>query len=340
MPALPFALQTHLEQIQAGQNRQFAFAAHTLEEFVPWQANLRARLTRLLGLENRPPAALSVETLGSIDRDACLEQKVSLAVGEGVRAPLYLLVPKRKPPYRAVLVFHGHDPSAQYCLGHYPDDETERANLEIDNNYAFALAEAGYLVCVVEQRGLGERLTEQVSVSNARSCRHLAFFYLLHGRTLLGERLWDGMCAASYLLSRPDVRGGLGCTGHSGGGTTALWLSALDERLSAVAVSGYFSSFQGSILSMEHCECNYVPGILALAEMGEIAALIAPRPFYALNGKLDPLFPAKSAVEQFETVRLAYALHNAVDACQLTFHPGAHAYNNEMAQAWFARWMK
>jgi hypothetical protein len=139
---------------------------------------------------------------------------------------------------------------------------------------------------------------------------------------LLGERIWDGMCAATYLLSRPDVTGGLGCTGHSGGGTTALWLAALDERISTVLVSGYFNSFRGSILAMEHCECNYVPGILTLAEMGDIAALIAPRPFCALNGEQDEIYPVEYVHEQFATVRRAYELHVAIHACKLSIHPG------------------
>jgi hypothetical protein len=162
----------------------------------------------------------------------------------------------------------------------------------------------------------------------------------LHGRTLLGERVWDGMCAATYLLSRPDVTGGLGCTGHSSGGTTALWLSALDGRIKTVLVSGYFNSFRGSILAIEHCECNYVPGILELAEMGDIAALIAPRPFCALNGEKDEIYPVSFAREQFATVQKGYELHDASHACKLSIHSGGHAYNNQVSRDWFAEWMK
>lgn len=332
-------MQPHLDQIYSEQPRKFAFTARTLKEYASWQSDFRAALTQLLGLDNHPPAALVTEKIHSIDRGTCTEEKYSLDAGQGVRIPLYLLIPKQEPPYRPILVFHGHDPSAQYCLGHYPDPETARLNRVLDNNYAQALAEAGYLVAVVEQRGLGERLTNQVSAVHARSCRHLAFSYLLHGRTLLGERIWDGMCAISYLLSRADVTSGLGCTGHSGGGTTALWLSALDERISVVVVSGYFSSFRGSILSIEHCECNYVPGILTLAEMGDLASLIAPRPFCAINGQKDEIFPIEAAAAQFKTVRQAYDLHNAASACQLSIHPGGHAYNNTMSRAWFENYI-
>jgi dienelactone hydrolase len=340
MPPSPFSLQSHLDQIYAGRSRRFALTASNLEEYSAWQTAFRAELTRLFGLSDRPLVQSAVEKCQRMDRGTCTEEKFRLDVGEGVQVPLYVLVPKHAPPFKPVLVFHGHDPSAQYCLGHYPDPETARLNRAVDNNYALALAEAGYLVVVVEQRGFGERLTDQVSTDYPRSCRHLAFSYLMHGRTLLGERCWDGLCAVSYLLSRPDVSAGLGCTGQSGGGTTALWLSAIDPRIRVVVVSGYFNSFRGSILSIEHCECNYVPGILELAEMGDIAALIAPRPFCAINGEKDEIFPVATARQQFRTVHQAYALHDAADACRLEIHPGGHAYHNAIAQTWFARWMR
>jgi len=337
---MSFTLQHHLDNIYSSSPRKYAFAARTLKDYLVWQQSFREELTCLLGLENHPPASLTTEHIQTIDRGTYIEEKLRLDVGEGVQTPIYLLTPKQEPPYKPILVFHGHDPSAQYCLGNYPDEETARINIETDNNYAKALAEAGYLICVVEQRGMGERLSNVVSKQTNRSCRHLSFFYQLHGRTLLGERIWDGMCAATWLLSRNDIVGGLGCTGHSGGGTTTLFLAASDECIKTVVVGGYFNSFRGSILAVEHCECNYVPHILELAEMGDIAALIAPRPFCAINGENDDIYPVAFARKQFETVRKAYELHNASHACQLSVHSGGHAYNNQVSHDWFAEWMK
>lgn len=90
----------------------------------------------------------------------------------------------------------------------------------------------------------------------------------------------------------PEQMGG---TGHSGGGCTALWLSLLDERITAVVVSGYFNAFKDSIVAMPHCECNYVPGLLSLGEMGDWAALMAPRPFCIVHGQQDAIFPIEAA---------------------------------------------
>jgi len=340
-PAASFPLQDHLDQIYSTTSRKFAFKARTLKDYLIWQQALRTELSQLLGLVRHSPAPLTAEKIQYVDRGRFIEERYAIDVGEGVQAPMHLLTPKHDPPYKPILVFHGHDPSVHYCLGNYPDEETARINLATDNNYAKALAEAGYLVCVVEQRGMGDRKSDLVAdVFSHSSCRHLSFFYQLHGRTLLGERIWDGICATTWLLSRTDIVGGLGCTGHSGGGTTTLFLSALDERIKTVVVGGYFNSFRGSILAMEHCECNYVPGILKLAEMGDIAALIAPRQFCAINGEKDEIYPVQFAREQFKTVRKAYELNNASHACQLSIHSGGHAYNNQTSSDWFSEWMK
>jgi dienelactone hydrolase len=296
----------------------------------------------LLGLSGRSaPSNPAAERVQAIDRGDYVEEKYALDVGDVVPAPMYVLVPKTAPPYKAIMAFHGHAPSVQYMLGNYPDEAIAAERLSKDANYAQALAQAGYLVCAVEQRGFGERVSDQrIPPENENTCRHLSFEYLMQGRTMVGERCWDGMVAISYMLNRPDVVAGtLGATGNSGGGTTTLWLSAIDERITTPVVSCYFCSFHHSILGMRHCECNYVPRILDLAEMGDLAALIAPRPLRIIAGEQDPIFPAEGVRQQFETLKRAYALWDADDKVSLTFHPGEHAYNIPMAKAWFGAYL-
>lgn len=332
-------LQTHLDRLYQENAALFSFKASNLADFETWQQPFRSQLKQLVGIEGRNHQNYGLQIIRSDDHPFYTEQFLGMTVAKGEIIPMYVLVPKKDPPYRSILVFHGHDPSAQYCLGNYPDERTKKQNLANDNNYAQVLAEAGYLVCVVEQRGMGDRITEQISTENGRSCRHLAFSYLLHGRTLLGERILDGMAALSYLESRTDVIGNPGCTGHSGGGTTALWLAALDERIRALVISGCFSSFKGSILAMEHCECNYVPGILTLGEMGDLAALIAPRPLCIIHGEKDPIYPVKCARSEFQKVNQAYLIHQQPNQAKLFIHGGGHAYHHQAARDWFDQYL-
>ena len=338
----PFGLQGHVDHLYHDEPRRLAFRAETMDEYAAWKTLLRRELFDLLGLTGRiVPENPRAEVVQTIQRDGYVEIKHALDVGEGVAAPIYVLVPEAPPPYKPVMAFHGHSKSVQAILGNYPDEETKQEALGRNANYAQALAQAGFLVCAVEQRGFGERLTEGTYGGPfPRSCRHLSFEYMMQGRSLVGERCWDGMCAISYVLNRDDVaKGSLGCTGNSGGGTTALWLSAVDERITVSVPSCYFCSFKKSILGMQHCECNYVPGILKWAEMGDLAALIAPRKLRVIAGEKDTIFPIDGVREQFETVKRAYALHGADDACSLSVHPKGHAYNHAMSHEWFKRWM-
>jgi hypothetical protein len=342
-------LQAHLDYLYGTKPRQLVFSAQNLDEFAIWQQTLRARVRELLGIAGRAlPETVEPEMVQAIEREGYREEKYALdvggPVGERVIAPMYVLVPETEPPYKPVMVFHGHNPSVHYILGNYPDEQTAQEWRAVDNNYAQALAQAGYLVCAVEQRGFGERVSDQI-ISNeeegfSSACRQLSFDYLMQGRTMIGERVWDGMVALTYVRGRADVvPGSMGCTGNSGGGTTTLWLSALDERVTVAVPSCYVCSFKHSILGVRHCECNYVPKILEYAEMGDLAALIAPRPFRAIAGERDPIFPIEGVRQQFETVQRAYDLHGAGDRCSLAVHPGEHAYNHALSQAWFGEWL-
>jgi dienelactone hydrolase len=337
-----FHLQAHVDRLYAEKPRQLAFHATTPEEFAAWKHKLRAKILELLRIAGRTlPASVTAERLQVVDRGDYVEEKYALDVGENTQAPMFVLIPKTQPPYKPVLAFHGHGPGVQVILGNYPDEADARARLAVDDNFAQALARAGYLVCAIEQRGFGERITGQHGVAgHDNSCRHLSFEYLMQGRTMLGERCWDGMVALSYLQNRDDiVLGRIGCTGLSGGGTTTLWLSALDERISVVVPACYFCSFKHSILGMLHCECNYVPNVLEYAEMGDLAALIAPRPMRIIAGERDPIFPIEGVRQQFETLKRAYDLLGAPEHLSLTVHPGEHAYNHRMSHEWFGQWL-
>ena len=70
------------------------------------------------------------------------------------------------------------------------------------------------------------------------------------------------MRAVDFLEARPAVDPArIGCLGISGGGMITLFTAALDTRIKAALVSGYLNSFHDSIMSISHCEDNYIPGV-------------------------------------------------------------------------------
>ena len=79
--------------------------------------------------------------------------------------------------------------------------------------------------------------------------------------------------------------------------------------------------------------------MLDLAEMGEIGALIAPRPLRVIAGERDEIFPVAAVRDQFDTVRKGYGLAAAAEACDLAVHDGPHAYKHDLAREWLERWL-
>lgn len=350
--AVSFNLQTHLDNLYSRRNPGGVINAKTLTELVGWQNSMLHHLSVKLGLSYKfPPYPLSPSSdkINVVQKQGYREEKHALFIDEGVAIPVYLLVPDGPDPFKPVLVFPGHNTSVQWILGNYPNEQEAKTWLALDGNYAQALAQAGFLVCAVEQRGFGERVTNDTysGATVPRSCQPLAREYAMLGRTLIGERCWDGINVISWLASRSDVNiRTLGCTGNSGGGTTALYLSALDKRITTAVPACCFSTFKGSILKRGsdnqghgQCECNYVPGILSWFEMGEIAAMIAPRPLCLIAGKDDHHFPLNGAKEEFKKVEQAYKLLGASEKCSLAIHDGGHAFNHQLCHEWFKRWL-
>ncbi len=338
----PFGLDPHLDALFQRNARREKATTHHFTAFGNWQKAGRRRVAELLGIADLPrPEAIRQDLLHQRDRGAFVEEKWAVTSQEDVALPIYFLVPKKRDPLPPVLAFHGHNPSVQYILGNYPDVDTATAEQARDGNYAERLAAAGHMVCAVEQRGFGERITRAADgMQQPNSCRHLAFHYQMLGRTLVGERCRDGMLALDLLRARPETRGAkVAVTGNSGGGTTTFWLGAIEETLDVVITGCYFCSFENSLMSIRHCECNYVPGAAHLFEMGDIASLMAPRPQLFIQGEFDDIFPIAAARREFDTVQQAYAALDCADRVKMAVHPTGHAYNVGSALTFLQTWM-
>jgi hypothetical protein len=114
--------------------------------------------------------------------------------------------------------------------------------------------------------------------------------------------------------------------GNSGGGTITYFAACLDERIGIAMPSCYVCTFRDSIGMIDHCECNYLPGILQFFEMGDLACLIAPRPLVIVAGREDPIFPFDGVEETFDTIQRIYAAAGAPDRCKMVVGPEGHRF--------------
>lgn len=168
---------------------------------------------------------------------------------------------------------------------------------------------------------------------------------VLVGQTDVGVQVWDAMRAVDYLQSRPEIDSNrIGSTGVSGGGLITLYLSALDERIVCAVPVCYVVTYD-SLWStgIWHCVCSHFPGLLTRADMGQVAALVAPRPQLLMHGTQDDMFVTWGSRLAYQETREIYALYRAEERVRLFESDCPHDYNQEMREVMYgfvARWLQ
>ena len=182
----------------------------------------------------------------------------------------------------AAVAVHGHGYGSREIVGLRQDGSSDPEPPGIHQHFAVQLVRRGMVVIAPDVAGFGERRLAADLARNpeaANSCHRLSTQLLMHGKTLAGLRVAETLRALDYLAERPEVQPDrIGIMGFSGGGLISFLCAALDERIRAAVLAGYPNTFKDSIMAVQHCICNYIPGMLSHAELPEWIGLISPDP--------------------------------------------------------------
>ena len=258
-------------QLYTDTPRELAFQATTLSEAEAWQHELRAKLIELVGGFPVETCDLEPEVWNSHEFPTYFRETVQFKSRPHMAVFGYLLspkCPKDSGPNPAILCLAGHGRGVDDIVGIAEDGTMRSAYGGYQNDFALQCVAHGYTVLAIEQFGFGHRrdpIARERGGGNS-SCQPSAGAALLLGQTMVGWRVYDAMRAFDYLATRPEIdTNRLGVMGISGGGTTTFFTAALDTRVKAAVVSGYFNTFRDSILSISHCVDNYIPNVLQYA---------------------------------------------------------------------------
>ena len=329
-------------------SRQNGFHASSMSEWRIWRRELQAVLRELLGLDRMVPANLNPRLTEVVQRNGYRRERVEIDTEPGVTMPLYVLVPDGVVKASGVIAAHGHDSAGKLTVAGVADDPGVATRIATYNyNYGEAAAQHGYMVFCPDARGFGERresLSQGADQQFDSSCHQLAHMALPLGLTVAGMWTWDLMRLIDYIETRPECRGQkVGSIGLSGGGLQTLYLSALDERVACAVISGYFYGVKDSLLAMSgNCDCNYVPHLWENADMGDLGALIAPRPLLIESGRQDPLNGSRGMVnvdEQIDITHAAYTVLGAEDRLDRNIFDGPHKWDGAKALPWLDHWL-
>jgi dienelactone hydrolase len=297
------------------------------------------------------PAPLNPRITETVQCDGYRRQRVEIDTEPGVTMPLYVLIPDDLTGTApAVIAAHGHSSGGKLAPAGVRGLDAAVDKTIADHNYDYGVqaVRRGYVVFCPDARGFGERrewLYEKPEQILDSSCRQLAHMALPLGLTVAGMWTWDLMVLLDYIQSRPETQGHpIGCIGLSGGGLQTMWLAALDDRVACAVISGYFYGVEDSLLHLAgNCDCNYIPQMWEMADMGDVAALIAPRPLLIEAARQDPLNGPRgidNVLEQYAITERAYSLLKSPDKLALDTFDGGHVWHGTLSMAWLDRWLR
>jgi len=231
-----------------------------------------------------------VKVYETFERDGYDLELISLEPERGIRLPGALMIPDKNGPKPAVIAA---DPR--------PKQVSVAAGGELD-----ALAKAGYVVLIIQPRGIGE-----IGERGGRSVlgdQTMAGRAEVVGKTLVGMRVEDIIRSVDYLVSRSDVdRSKIIGVAQGVGGVPMLHAAVLDDRISQVIVQDTLAAFR---LAVEHPLHRGIydvgiPGVLNKYDLDELLAALAPRGVTVIR-PVDALGQPLDAKEFQEICRYAF----------------------------------
>lgn len=329
----------HLLDVYDRESRTMRFDAASKDEFETWKIALRNKFREISGMSRMETCELLPQILEKTKMEGYTREKIIIQTEPDVWMPVYVLIPE-SPGGKCVIAAHGHASGGKYCVAGCYDIPAVKEQVE-KLNYAYGVdfVKRGFIVFCPDARGFGER--REWTLQNATgkealdsTCNQLNRMAICLGLSLGGMWAWDLERLVDYIETRSDCdMNRLGCVGLSGGGYQTLMLTALDDRIKCAVSSGYFYGIRDALLKLSNnCDCNYIPNLWRILDMGDLGALIAPRPLLIETGTEDDLNGERGIAnvsEQLDITRAAYRLFDAEDMLEWFVFEGGHVWNGE-----------
>jgi cephalosporin-C deacetylase-like acetyl esterase len=195
-------------------------------------------------------------------------------------------------------------------------------------------ARNGIVALAIDPLGQGERLQyfdpeRKASTIGGSTGEHgeANIPAMLIGENIARYFINDSMRGIDYLASRKDVDANrIAAFGCSGGGTSTAYLAALDDRLKAVGVACYITSFQEllpSATGAQEAEQSIPHFIEQGLDFGDWVEAFAPKP-YTIISTTNDMFPFEGARHTYEEARRIFGIYGSENNLQWITGPGGH----------------
>jgi hypothetical protein len=334
-------------------SRKWALKAKNTSEYEIWKNHLRETLKEVTGISLMSTCDLNPELLESVQLDGYRRDKVIIQTEPEIYMPLYILIPddlKENEKRPCVIAAHGHASGGKYAIAGNTDIPGIKEQIEKYNyDYGVKFVKKGYIVFCNDARAAGERREplqqgESKEALLSSSCNSVNNAALSLGQSLIGMMTWDLSRLIDYIETLDYCDSSMiVAAGFSGGGLQTLWLSAMDDRVKCSIISGYFHGNRDTLLKTNQCGCNFVPGLWRYVDIGDLGALIAPRPLLIESGSEDGLNGERGLIdvrEQLEITKSAYRLYGCENNLYHHVFKGGHRWDGEETYDFVDNWAK
>lgn len=287
--------------------------------------DLRRKIAEAIGINiSNIAASVEYQILESVKEDGYTRQKIEYySCGDKVSA--FLLLPETLGNNPAILINHQHN--REHHLG-----KSEVCGLAGNHLQAFGpeLAKRGFVVLAPDAICFEERRKDP-SVEGFDFWQHFdeMCYRILKGEYLMKKVLEDAMNGITLLSNLAFVDNTrIGTLGHSMGGNTVLFLSALDERIAFSCASGSACTYENRMKNNVGIEMSSViPNFYDKYDIDDLVSCVAPRRLLIVSAEDD-----KYSKNADYIVDKASTMFSQCDAIQNLHHkryPGGHALTEE-----------
>ncbi|MEN6400372.1 MAG: prolyl oligopeptidase family serine peptidase [Armatimonadia bacterium] len=298
----------------------------TKKDALEYLEQTRAKIQKIFGPRPRK-VPFNARITGGFEREHYRVENIIFDTRPNFPVTANLYIPKNRPlPAPCVLGVCGHSFEGKAC--------------EPYQAFCQGLATKGYVVLIFDPIGQGERLQFPDGKGGSRFCGTVGdHIQIGNAQALLGEwfgnwRVWDGVRALDYLLSRPEADPThVGLTGNSGGGTMTTWLMAADSRFTMAGPGCYVTTWRRNLENEIPADSEQNPpeALKGLLDVDDFLAMQAPKPLILLTEEYDA-FDIRGSEEVYARLKHLYKLLGAEENVQIVTGPHGHGYQLELRE--------
>jgi cephalosporin-C deacetylase-like acetyl esterase len=280
---------------------------------------VRRKILGLIGGLPVHPSSITAKQFGTLSGDGFRIEKLAYESLPGFWVTANLYVPASgSGPFPAVLLAPGHEATGK----------------QSQYSWGVNFARNGIIALAIDPLGQGERLQyfdpeRKASTIGGSTGEHgeANIPAMLVGENIARYFINDSMRGIDYLVGRNDVEANrIGAFGCSGGGTSTAYLAALDDRLKAVGVACYITSFHEllpSATGVQEAEQSIPHFIEQGLDFGDWVEAFAPKP-YAIISTTNDMFPFEGARQAYEEAKRVFGIYGSEGNLQWITGPGGH----------------